>query len=55
METIFGEGWRLGYIIENGKLVGMKFSGQGKYMKEAFSKLVRQEIIRSKKEMIEIV
>ena len=46
METIFGEGWRLEYIIENGKLVGMKYSGTAKNMKGAFNKL---------KEMIKVV
>lgn len=39
MQTLSGEGWRLDYIIKDGKLVGMKFAGRGKYMKGAISTL----------------
>lgn len=45
METIFGEGWRMDYVIENGKLVGMKYSGTAKNMKEAFNKLKEMIIV----------
>lgn len=39
MQTLSGEGWRLDYVIKNGKLVGMKFAGRGKYMKSALGTL----------------
>ena len=53
METIFGEGWSMDYIIENGKLVGMKYHGTGKHMKEAFKKL-DEKVSEVKKEMIKV-
>ena len=39
METIIGEGWSMDYIIKSGKLVGVKYHGTSKHMKEAFGKV----------------
>ena len=39
MQTIVGTEWTLDYIIQNGKLIGMKYNGKAKNMKEAIDRL----------------